>query len=438
MFEFVQVTAQYSNAVLVAILPQVSEFSQKLDLPTAQPVRLEQVELFNCDPHKGQVGGWLRLTNGFQFWYYDGYVKGFASPDCYYRLQGGEDLKPFYGSVKMSADEAVRLARDSLRKLGYPETTLYADGTPKVTKPPVINSKVVPRYRVGWIEPEAGGNCLDMEVDADHHRLKSMSMSNPNLWRAPPPVTVEPRTLEPGQAPDFLTNAPAAITSMYHEMFSKKPLSKPEQRMALMAMLPVISEYASKLALSTHLPITTNEVASFDSQFYPNQAYVNLTNGYRFVYCLGYIQEFRASHAFFGVDKLDGRIEDYWGAWRLTESQAVKLARDAVKKLGYSIESLHLDKKPEIKKPIRIGRHDIPRYRIWWQFSLADPEREEDVGILSSTQIEVDADQNCVRGISIYDPSLVRPAAPVFGDGPDVSNHQPAQLKFLTNAPPKP
>src|SRR4051812_35239659 len=138
MFEFVQVTAQYSNAALVAILPHVSEFSQKLDLPIAQPVRVEQVEHFNCDPHKGQVGGWLRLTNGFQFWYYDGYVKGFASPDCYYRLQGGEDLTPFFGSVKMSADEAVRLARESLRKLGYAETTLYADGTPKVSKPPVI------------------------------------------------------------------------------------------------------------------------------------------------------------------------------------------------------------------------------------------------------------------------------------------------------------
>src|SRR5258705_11352192 len=112
MFEFVQVTAQYSNAVLVAILPQVSQFSEAIGLPTAQPIRLEQVQRFNCDPHKGQIGGWLRLTNGFQFWYYDGYVKGFASPDSYFRLQGGEDLTPFFGPVKMSREEACSLARE--------------------------------------------------------------------------------------------------------------------------------------------------------------------------------------------------------------------------------------------------------------------------------------------------------------------------------------
>src|SRR5258706_2889146 len=129
MFEFIQVTAQYSNAVLVAILPQVTELSQKLDLPIPVPVTLEQVERFNCDPHKGQVGGWLRLTNGFDFWYDRGHVTGFESPDSSGSLIGLADLSEFYGSVKMSPKEAVQLARDSLRNLGYSETALYANGT---------------------------------------------------------------------------------------------------------------------------------------------------------------------------------------------------------------------------------------------------------------------------------------------------------------------
>jgi len=445
MLEFIQVTAGYSNAVLVAILPQITEFSDKLNLPVPLPVTAGQVERFNCDPHKGQVGGALRLTNGFEFWYYDGYVKGFASPDCWYGLgrspAGGER---FYGEVKLGLDEAVQLARDSLRRLGYPLPTLYADGTPEVTKPPRVHSKLIPRYDIRWPEPAGGGIALELEVDGEHGRLKGMMIINNDLARDPPPVTARPLPLAPGQAPEFLKKAPPQLTAMYHQMMPQRPLTPEQQHTVLLAILPLISDYARKLRLPISLPVTTNHVGSFDPQFFPGQTYVTLTNSYRFVYADGYICQFHAPYAFFVGGKRDGRIEDYWGRARMSEPEAIELARDTIRKLGYSLEALHLGRRPEIKKPLKIGDHAIPRYRLHWESVVpaTGDEENETARIVSLTEVEVDAANKTVRSISSYDPSLRRPL-PALDPPPGVPpnawrTNRPSQLLFLTNAPAKP
>ena len=438
MFEFIQVTAQYSNAVLVAILPQITEFSQKLGLPLPVPIALKQVGQFNCDPHNGQVGGWLRLTNGFEFWYSDGCVKGFSAPHSWYgRREADEDLETFFGSAKMSQNEVVQLARDSLHKLGYSQTALYADGTPNITKPPAIHKRVIPCYRIQWIEPEHGGISLDMEIDAGCKAIKNMMVSTRNLSRDPPFVSIEPPSLAPGQAPDFLKDAPAEVANLFHQL----PVSKltSEQRSELLAaMLPAVSDYAQKLDLPIHRPITTSQVASLDPQFFPQSTYLTLTNGYQFVYSFGYVQQFRAPHSFFGSSKLDGRIEDYWGRWMIPEKEAVQLARNTIKKLGYSLELLHLDKTPRIKKPIKIGIHNIPRYLLNWKFSIPGTDAESS-GISSATEVEVDAEKGCVKSIAIYDIKLVRPPSNL-ADGlelkSDFQKRTQGKMFTPTNAPP--
>jgi hypothetical protein len=107
------------------------------------PIQVQHVERFVCYPHKDKVGGWVRLTSGFDFWYDRGYVTGFESPYSYLRLDADERAR-FKGPFQMSAKEAIQLAHDSLRKLGYSETTLYANGAPKVTRP----FRGLPRYAI--------------------------------------------------------------------------------------------------------------------------------------------------------------------------------------------------------------------------------------------------------------------------------------------------
>jgi len=55
MLEFVKMTAIYSNAVLTAILPDISDFAQRAELRT-NPIDPSEVRVFRCDPRKGEVG----------------------------------------------------------------------------------------------------------------------------------------------------------------------------------------------------------------------------------------------------------------------------------------------------------------------------------------------------------------------------------------------
>src|SRR5688572_33312826 len=97
MFEILQVTAQYSNAVLVAILPHISDFAQKLELPIPAPVTTNHVAHFRCSPRTDQIGGTVWLTNGYQFGFLSGRVGIFRTPQSYFTLQDPNRIPEFYG-----------------------------------------------------------------------------------------------------------------------------------------------------------------------------------------------------------------------------------------------------------------------------------------------------------------------------------------------------
>src|SRR5437867_3898701 len=101
MMEFIQVTAQYSNAVLVAILPYISDVVKKAELPVPTPVTLRHVREFRCWPLKDDIGGAVILTNGLRLWYSRGYVNGFRTPHSYYNLQDPQEIARYYGPLKL-------------------------------------------------------------------------------------------------------------------------------------------------------------------------------------------------------------------------------------------------------------------------------------------------------------------------------------------------
>ena len=85
VFGYFQVTAGYSNAVLIAILPYVSDFAKKMELPIPLPLTMAQVQQFGCDPHIGEVGGAVTLTNGYEIWFAQGYVQELRKPSSLFR-----------------------------------------------------------------------------------------------------------------------------------------------------------------------------------------------------------------------------------------------------------------------------------------------------------------------------------------------------------------
>src|SRR6185312_4821041 len=119
--ELIHMTATYSNALLVAIMPHVSDFSKKLELPIPQPVTPAMVREFRPSPYKEFIGGAVILTNGDWFTFNNGAVDGYRSPDNAFKDDAPAENWPkyAYGKDNMTTNDCLALARESLTKIGY-------------------------------------------------------------------------------------------------------------------------------------------------------------------------------------------------------------------------------------------------------------------------------------------------------------------------------
>jgi hypothetical protein len=153
MEQLIHMTATYSNALLVAILPYVSDFAKKLDLPIAQPVTVDHVIRFNPIPYKGHLSGTLILTN--HYWLsFDpgGFVEGFRSPDNWFFEQDpARNLSNYLGQTRMTTNEILAFAREKLLSLGYRPSVTHADTEPEISGPYNLDrGGHVPYCRITW------------------------------------------------------------------------------------------------------------------------------------------------------------------------------------------------------------------------------------------------------------------------------------------------
>jgi hypothetical protein len=204
MMELIHMTATYSNALLVAILPHISEFSKKLDLPIAQPISAAQVREFRPSNVKDFIGGGLMLTNGYWFAFNNGYVDSFRSPDNVFCDQDPALNWPKYafGKDNMTTNEAIALARKSLSRLGYPPELLGCEAPPKSVTGPydTKDGHHVPACQVRWeryAEPktaaeQASNDVVTVEINMERKSVTGLSVISKKLWKAPPKLDVEP------------------------------------------------------------------------------------------------------------------------------------------------------------------------------------------------------------------------------------------------------
>jgi hypothetical protein len=314
--EWIRVTAEYSNAVLVAVLPYVSDFARKLDLPVPRPIETEHVRgcgivpyrTRDCGGHDTPVG--VVLTNRWSFRFADGSVNSFSSPNCYFGLQDPDLVSNYFGAVRITQAEAVKLARETVRKLGIALETVYAEQEPRIPPLEKVGTNVIPRYRVEWVNP-VGGPTVEAEVNADAKRVESMSVHSPHLRKPPPKITVTP---PPGRS--FVPYRPPKINPEY--AWKLIPL-----------VLRAVDDYAAKLSLPVLRPLSTNHVARFelhDNGGWPH-AEVELTNGWRFVYRNSMVNGHYAPDNLFNNDRKPKPVKDLLGKWTMTEAEAVELVR---------------------------------------------------------------------------------------------------------------
>jgi len=210
--EYIRITAQYSNAVLVAILPHIADYSQKLHIEAPLAITTNNVVKFQCSSDANDPGGTVTLTNGDTFTFAGGAVIGF----CDKRHSFGENnvrgrFYKFAGPIKMSKEEAIAFARKKVEELGYPVADLFADGDPSsIALPWKFGTNDIPFYSFAWKDPR-GEVSYEVEIDAFRKRLTAMTFF-PSLWPGPLKVDVSHNSLRLGEAPAFAKGLPGLET----------------------------------------------------------------------------------------------------------------------------------------------------------------------------------------------------------------------------------
>ena len=369
---FIRVTPDYSDTVLVAVLPLFSDVAKRLGLPVPQPITQDDIAGFRVLPFRELTASML-LKNGWVFNFSFGCVQDFSSPNSYFNLQDPGQIPKYFGQVNMNQDEAVELARTMLRKLNIPLEDVFADQEPQVTPPAKIETNTVPRYDVIWIDPY-GTKSAEFEVNAEAKRIERMHLHSWNLHR-PPPTINQPAMMAPSEWP--------AVNPEYAKQLI--PL-----------MLKAIETYAEKLSLPIPLPLTTNNVALaeiHDNGGWPH-AEITLTNGWRFIYRHTMVNGYYAPDVFVSTANRPVHIKEFEGKWNLTTNQAIDLVKRTLAKLDYPTNNIHMDFAPNIIFAAGDFKKIIPRYFFEWHYKNA--ARND---LQSKVEAEVNADSGKLESL---------------------------------------
>lgn len=139
------------------------------------------------------------------------------------------------------------------------------------------------------------------------------------------------------------------------------------------AVLPYFSDVAKKLDLPVPQPITRADVVRV--HFLPFLSKTSrdpwisiaLKNGWAFTYEFGYLHLAADARGYSSLQD-PGQVPRYYGQVRMTRSEAVQFARDALKKLGIPLEDVFAEQEPRVTEPIKFGTNTVPHYEIDWLY----------------------------------------------------------------------
>ncbi len=191
---YVNVTAAYSNAVLVALLPHFSDFAQRTELKTPVPIAAPHIREFRVNPTAGIVGGALTLTNGFRFWFGSGVVDSFHAPRDFFVAQVAETVPEFYGQLRMTENEAVLFAKETIKRLGYREVDVCQDWPMRVRGPFWVKTNCIPFYQIKWEAPDDTG-FTQVSIDAEKREIVGVDLDTKRIRKPPPTIDVVPELL---------------------------------------------------------------------------------------------------------------------------------------------------------------------------------------------------------------------------------------------------
>lgn len=361
----IQITPEYKEAALRAILPLFSDFAHKLQLPVPYPLTRSDIVDFGMTPFQRKdtvVDTVFVVTRqGFSFSFFLGIVRGFSWPNSYSTTTiNMHSVSNFFGTVKVTRKQAIQSARDTLKKIDVPLEDVFAEQEPQVEMPK-WETNTIARYLIKWCDPRGGVNgstTVRAEVNAETGKVESLNISPVNGLKRPAPKV-------------------SVIPPEGHDFFSDQipPSMNPEYAWKLIPiMFKAIDEYAQKLQLPIPRPLTTNNVAKVEA--YNNEGWPHceiwLTNGWHFVYRHTMVCGYYAPDNFFDSDDRKIHIKDFEGKWNLTTNRAIEIIRQTIAKLAYPTNHIHINDATTFIHAAAVDEDRIPRLNFEWYYEPND------------------------------------------------------------------
>jgi hypothetical protein len=195
------INKEFALAALRAVLPQFSELVSNANLPVKIPLTIDDVDLsrYSCVSDEGIPTLQVYLKSGDRFNYSHGRITAFYAHDAFFKFPNMGKPEDFFGTRIMDTNDAVTLAKDTLRRLGYTGPPAERDsGSPLYSK-----SEKFTRYFVNFCHANDGFDFATFEIDLQSKQLKSLYLDDPSLWRGSLAIDL-PMTTQTNR-PVFLT-----------------------------------------------------------------------------------------------------------------------------------------------------------------------------------------------------------------------------------------
>ena len=301
----------------------------------------------------------------------------------------GEEPIQYLGRVMMTTNEICNLARETIHSLGYPVEQIFIEKTPDLKWAYKGNGEYeysdgeIPYCTLCWSDNSLLGDLAIVGVNARDCKIEQIQV-NPALFKF-----ISKSELHPIKIDTKLDSLFLHITPNYSNALLK-------------CILPRVSDFAQKLGLLGKLPITIDQV----QQFYPSHVRgeiagsIRLKNGFWFEFDkAGYVCSFRSPDNYFFAEpdhknflkwspKIIREQDRFIGNNLMSTNQIILLAREVVRKLGYDIEKLQLDRQPKLQGPYEFYNDKcVPYCRVIWKSKKnSDLEKDNTIHVEINTQ----------------------------------------------------
>lgn len=405
-----------TNAILAAVLLDLSSSVENLGLPLNTPLEQSKVLQFRVGPIWGwpdpHLSCYLVYTGGFEFWHEYGCLRGFSTADAYTRMQNPDEIPRLFGEVRYSEKECLGKARNAIRSLQFTNAAVL-HRAPKVTPPENVSGKTLPRFIFEWLSDEYPDiSTVRCEVNAARLTIENLELMGEEFRRKPWPLTY-------GQTNVFERQDPLKPVRTEMEVRDVSP----DYAVAFIrAILPETGAFCARLGLPIPNPITEADVDFPQSEVAIKQkrvtASLRLKNGYLVVFHAGHVWAVHAEDAYYtspGRNEKVRQSAEYRGAITLTKQDATeRIHRLLVDRLGLSAKTLYLDTEPVFTlTPNTRVTEGVRRFVFHWQRPEAEKDRAEREAkrIIPeiSVSVEVDAVSGDIKAINFFHKSFQRP-----------------------------